>query len=78
MNGMPRDEDIQVLSSAEVLTCLGPYKNAISFQFNEAFNSDFQTIVIDSNLSGYAYYCFDQNLLLSVLQKAEMHLKATN
>lgn len=52
MNGIPYNEEIQVLSSAEVLTCLGPSKNAKSFQFNETFNSDFQSIVTDSNQSG--------------------------
>lgn len=67
MNGIPCNEEIQVLSSAEVLTCLGPSKNAKSFKFNETFNSDFQSIVTDSNLSGYGYYCFDQILLLSIL-----------
>lgn len=67
MNGIPCNEEIQVLSSTEELTCLGPSKDAKSFKFNETFNSDFQTTVIDSNLSGYGYYCFDQNFLLSVL-----------
>lgn len=67
LNRIPCYEEIQVLSSTEVLTCLGPSKNAKSFKFNETFNSDFQTIFIDSNLYGYGYYCFDQNLLLSVL-----------
>lgn len=69
MNGIPCNEEIQVFSSAEVLTCLGPSKNAKSFKFNETFNSDFQTIVIDSNLSGYGYYSFDHNFLLSILKK---------
>lgn len=67
MNRIPCNEEIQVLSSAEVLTCLGHYKNAKSFKLDETFNSDFQATVIDSNLSGYGYYCFDQNLLLSIL-----------
>lgn len=59
MNRIPCNEEIQVLSSKEVLTCLGPYKNAKSFKLDEIFHSDFQTTVTDSNLFGYGYYCFD-------------------
>lgn len=68
MNGIPCNKKIKVHSSAEALTRLGPYKNAKSFKFNETeWDSVFQTIVIDSNLSGYGCDCFYQNLLLSVL-----------
>lgn len=75
MNGTQCNEEIQVFISQEALTCPGLSKNA---EPNETFNTNLQTRVIDSNLSSYGYYCFEQNLLLSSLHKTETNSKATN